>query len=215
MSAPSEHIFKIAIDGHSSCGKSTLAKDLARILDFLYVDSGAMYRAVSLYFIDHHINLNEPAQISKALEQIQIDFIKAGEKYITLLNGRDVEERIREQDVADIVSDVARIPEVRQKMVAIQRAIGAEHSIVMDGRDIGTVVFPDADLTLKGMHPNIEEVRENLQKRDLIDSTRVHSPLKKADDAIVIDNSRLNRDDQLSLALDLVKQKQKAIKKGG
>lgn len=234
MSAPSEHIFKIAIDGHSSCGKSTLAKDLARILDFLYVDSGAMYRAVSLYFIDHHINLNEPVQISKALEQIQIDFIKAGEKYSTLLNGRDVEERIREQDVADIVSDVARIPEVRQKMVAIQRAIGAEHSIVMDGRDIGTVVFPDADLkifltagleirtqrryaelTLKGMHPNIEEVRENLQKRDLIDSTRLHSPLKKADDAIVIDNSRLNRNDQLSLALDLVKQKQKAKKKGG
>jgi cytidylate kinase len=228
------HIFKIAIDGHSSCGKSTLAKDLATALNFIYVDSGAMYRAVSLYILENKVDFSDPQILKKALEQIHIDFNKSEFGNRTILNGKDVEDRIRTNEVADIVSDVAKIPKVREKMVAIQRKLGENHCIVMDGRDIGTVVFPDADIKIfltasiavrterryleliaKGLHVSRNTVAENLQKRDLIDSTREHSPLKIASEATVIDNSFLDRNQQLAMVLDLVKDKQTQIKKGG
>lgn len=226
MPHQNQNIFKIAIDGHSSCGKSTLAKDLAKELKFLYVDSGAMYRAVSLYVLENKIDISDDVSIKKALRSIHIDFKNSNKGYRTMLNGKDVEEEIRKNEIADIVSDVAKISLIREKMVAIQREIGTNHSIVMDGRDIGTVVFPNADLKIfltanvdvrterryrelsaKGILVNREEIKDNLQKRDYIDSNREHSPLKIASNAIVIDNSYINREEQLTMVLKLVKEK--------
>lgn len=205
----------IAIDGFSSTGKSTLAKQLAYKLNFTYVDSGAMYRAITLYFLDHHIELSDKAQIAQALEQIVLTFI---DNKISL-NGEPVDEQIRSMAIANLVSEVAALKEVRKFAVAQQQALGEEKAIVMDGRDIGTTVFPKAELKIyltadehiramrrydemKRTNPNIslDEVVENLKHRDLIDSTRDVSPLRKAKDAVILDNTALTMEQQLEIS---------------
>jgi cytidylate kinase len=205
----------IAIDGFSSTGKSTLAKQLAYKLNFTYVDSGAMYRAITLYFLDHHIELSDNVQIVKALEQIVLTFI---DNKISL-NGEPVDEQIRSMAIANLVSEVAALKEVRKFAVAQQQALGEEKAIVMDGRDIGTTVFPKAELKIyltadehiramrrydemKRTNPSIslDEVVENLKHRDLIDSTRDVSPLRKAKDAVILDNTALTMEQQLEIS---------------
>jgi len=205
----------IAIDGFSSTGKSTLAKQLAYKLNFTYVDSGAMYRAITLYFLDHHIELSDNAQITQALEQIVLTFI---DNKISL-NGEPVDEQIRSMAIANLVSEVAALKEVRKFAVAQQQALGEEKAIVMDGRDIGTTVFPKAELKIyltadehiramrrydemKRTNPSIslDEVVENLKHRDLIDSTRDVSPLRKAKDAVILDNTALTMEQQLEIS---------------
>ncbi len=210
----------IAVDGHSSCGKSTLARDLAAKLRYTYVDSGAMYRAVTLYFLRRGIKLEDREALAAALSDIVIRFAAADNH--TLLNGQDVEQEIREAAVSGFVSQVAAVSAVRRALVRLQQEMGREKGLVMDGRDIGTVVFPDAELKIfltaelgvrvrrryeelksKGIAATLEEVKENLNMRDHIDSTREDSPLRQAEDAIVIDNSHLSREQQLSEALKL------------
>ena len=214
----------IAIDGFSSCGKSTLAKDIAEQLNILYIDSGAMYRAVTLYLIENTIDYENEELLIGSLPDIKIHFRKFGKKYHTFLNDKDVESRIRHQDISDHVSEVAALSPDRRKLVELQRKMAAGTSLVMDGRDIGTVVFPKATVKLfltadvnvralrrlqelrdRGLKISKQEVLDNLKKRDTIDSTRKDSPLKKADDAILIDNSNMNRKEQLNLALDLIR----------
>ncbi|MBT8231225.1 MAG: (d)CMP kinase [Saprospiraceae bacterium] len=208
----------IAIDGHSSCGKSTLAKQLAAALGYIYIDSGAMYRSVALYYIENEIDVKNKEAAVKALDEIQIDIKSVESQFRILLNGVDVTKRIIAIDVSSIVSEVAAISEVRRKLVAIQKQLGEEKGVVMDGRDIGTVVFPEAELKIfvtanidvrtqrrflelkeKGMSTSIDIVKENLEHRDHIDSTREDSPLMQADDAILIDNSYMRKDEQLYL----------------
>lgn len=216
----------IAVDGFAACGKSTLAKALAKALDYGYVDSGAMYRAVTLYFLDHNIDFEDAAAVDQALENIHIQFGLVDGKNRTFLNNKDVEEEIRTLRVSKQVSPVATISAVRRKMVSLQQKLGAEGGIAMDGRDIGTVVFKDAELKLfltasieertqrrlkewasKGItNISAEEVAENLRSRDHIDSTRADSPLRQAEDAIEIDNSLLTPEEQLSYALRLAKE---------
>jgi CMP/dCMP kinase len=221
--------FVIAIDGHSSCGKSTLARQLAEKLDIVYVDSGAMYRTVTWYalkqgcFDDNKLNHQK---LISCLPQIRIDFEKINGENHTLLNGRDVSKEIRSMEVSRLVSYVSAVPEVRQKMVKLQRDMAKNKSLVMDGRDIGTVVFPKADLKIfltakeqtraerrfkelqaQGIETDFNAVLENIKKRDRIDSTRAVSPLKKAGDACVIDNSEMTPEEQLAKALQLVKEK--------
>lgn len=217
----------IAIDGHSSCGKSTLAKALAARFDFAYVDSGAMYRAVTLYFLEQQISLKDAVAIADALEHIQIHFAFNTERRRneTYLNNRLVEDEIRSKPVSDLVSPVATIKAVRTSMVALQRKAAFNKSIVMDGRDIGTFVFPEAELKIfmtadplvravrrfaelqaKGESWSMEEVIENLKERDRIDSTRAENPLRQAADARVLDNSVLSEQDQLDKVLIWVKQ---------
>jgi cytidylate kinase len=207
----------IAIDGYAACGKSTLAKKIAKKLGWIYVDSGAMYRAVTLYFLRKNVDLKNKEDIETTLNEFFISFDNVGR---TILNGEIVESEIRDSKVSNFVSQVSAISEVRKKLVDLQREIGKEGGIVMDGRDIGTVVFPNAELKLfisadleirverrfKELNGKItrEEVRENLSERDWIDSTRSDSPLKKADDAIEIDNSYLNPEEQLDKVLELV-----------
>ena len=210
----------IAIDGHSSCGKSTLAKELANQLGYIYIDSGAMYRATTLYFLNHGIRVEETSKIASALSLINISF---NEQNQTILNGKNVETEIRQMSVSEYVSEVAAVPIVRKAMVAQQRVLGQKKGIVMDGRDIGTVVFPDAELKIfltasleertkrrfmeiraKGNTTiSLDQVTQNLQHRDHIDSTREDSPLRQAADAIVIDNTHLDRETQLAKVLDL------------
>lgn len=210
----------IAIDGYSSCGKSTLAKDLAKTLQYRFIDSGAMYRCCALYFLDHLIDIKDIHQVNNALENIDIDFIASTEGInTTLLNGQPVEKEIRTLRVSQIVSEVAAIKEVREKMVALQQHIGLAKRIVMDGRDIGSVVFPDAEykffitadpeiramrryleLQSKGEEVSLSAVKENLIHRDHIDSTREESPLIRTSEHILIDNSYLSRDEQLLIA---------------
>jgi cytidylate kinase len=215
----------ITIDGWSSCGKSTLAKQLARQLGYIYVDSGAMYRAITLYFLRNHVDWTESEKVHEALEDITLEFIYNGksEQSEIYLNGENVEYVIRDLVVAEKVSEVAAIKEVRDYAVAQQQKMGRQRGIVMDGRDIGTVVFPDAELKIfmtadnavrverrfKEMYeknPNItvEEVKDNLEMRDYIDSHREVSPLRKADDAIVLDNTRLTEEEQFKKALKLI-----------
>ncbi|MDQ1150531.1 (d)CMP kinase [Sphingobacterium zeae] len=210
------HNFIIAIDGFSSCGKSTLAKSLAKKLKFAFIDSGAMYRAVTLYFIRHNIALDDQETIESALKDIHIDFIPNALKTEIHLNDEDISEEIRQMYISDKVSDVSAIKAVRVAMVAQQQKLGSRRNIIMDGRDIGTTVFPDADLkifmtadpkvraarrylelTEKGEDVTLEEVVENLATRDRIDSTRAESPLRQAEDAIVLDNSNLTPEQQL------------------
>jgi len=214
----------IAIDGHSSCGKSTLAKELSKILGYGYVDTGAMYRAITLYFIQHKIELNQEDQVATALKNIRITFVNKNGLNRTILNGEDVEEEIRKMYVSDLVSPVATISSVRKAMVKQQQEMGKQKGIILDGRDIGTVVFPNAALKLfvtaaietrvkrrylelcqKGISVKLEEVAANLAERDQIDSNRVDSPLKQAEDAILIDNTNLDRVEQLAMVLALVK----------
>lgn len=215
------HNFIIAIDGFSSCGKSTVAKALAKKLKFVFIDSGAMYRAVTLYFIREGIDLADEQAVAEALNNIHIDFIPNAEKTEIHLNDEDVSDEIRQMYISDKVSEVSTIKAVRQAMVAQQQNLGRRRNIVMDGRDIGTTVFPDADmkifmtadpqvranrryleLTSKGEEVTIDEIIKNLAHRDHIDSTRAESPLRKADDAIVLDNSYMTQEDQLTFVID-------------
>jgi CMP/dCMP kinase len=207
----------IAIDGYSACGKSTTAKQVAGILGYRYIDSGAMYRTVTLYFLDHHISLTNPKEISKALEQINISF-KINSKNVTetYLNGLNVEREIRNMRISENVSQVSTIKEVRSAMVAQQRKLGKEKGVIMDGRDIGTVVFPEAELKLfmsadvlirafrrqrellaKDQLVDLDEVIDNILQRDKIDTTRKESPLRKAEDAIEIDTTHITIDEQV------------------
>lgn len=219
----------VAIDGYSSCGKSTLAKQLATALKYSYVDTGAMYRAVTLYFIRNQVDLFHPEQITNALQNITIEFkVNANlNTQETYLNGENIENEIRVNPrVASAVSDVSAISEVRRFLVKQQQEMGKQKGIVMDGRDIGTVVFPFAELKLfvtadpqvraqrrldelveKGQQTTFDEVLANLEKRDHIDSNRADSPLKQADDAVVLNNSNLTREEQFEWVLKLVNQK--------
>ncbi|MEZ4925032.1 MAG: (d)CMP kinase [Saprospiraceae bacterium] len=216
----------IAIDGLSSCGKSTLAKDLAKSLHYAYLDSGAMYRAVTLYFLDNNIDYNNAEEVVEALDNIEIHFERIDGQNRTFLNGKDVERDIREMRVSEHVSPVAAISSVRRDMVKQQQGMGKRRAIVADGRDIGTVVFPDAELKIfliadadvrtsrrhlelaaKGIDAEWDEIQNNLLERDRIDSNRADSPLRQADDAVVIDNTLLSEGQQLEKALELANQK--------
>lgn len=212
----------IAIDGFSSCGKSTLAKAMAKALKYIFVDTGAMYRAIALYFLRNNISFEDEKAIQTALDHIELKFKfnSISQKSDMYLNGENVEQEIRAMRVSQKVSEVASIPAVREFAVAQQQAMGRDKGIVMDGRDIGTVVFPNAELKLfvtadptvrlerryqelVQTNPAIskEEVSANLQQRDLMDSTRLHSPLRQAEDALVLDNTSLNREQQFELAM--------------
>ncbi len=218
----------ITIDGWSSCGKSTLAKQLAKELGYVYVDSGAMYRAITLYFLRNHVDWTDKKEVKDALKSINLEFVfndnmQESEMY---LNGENVEYVIRDLVVAEKVSDVAAIKEVRDFAVAQQQKMGSKKGIVMDGRDIGTVVFPKAELKifmtadnvvrverrfreLYDKNPNItiEEVKNNLEMRDYIDSNREVSPLRKAEDALELDNTNLTEKEQFQKALVWVRKK--------
>lgn len=212
----------ITIDGWSSCGKSTLAKQLAKNLGYIYVDSGAMYRAITLYFLRNHIDWTDTAAVKHALKEISLEFQYNGksEQSEIYLNGENVEYVIRDLVVAEKVSDVAAIKEVRKYAVAQQQKMGKRRGIVMDGRDIGTVVFPDAELKIfmtadnavrverrfqelyqKNPNITIDEVKSNLELRDYIDSHREVSPLRQAEDAILLDNTHITEKEQLQKAL--------------
>lgn len=221
----------IAIDGFSSTGKSTLAKLLAKELGYIHIDSGAMYRAITLYAIENELIIGElvkEEELLKELTQIDIHFEFNDEngKNEIFLNGRNVEEDIREMEVSSKVSLIAKIPEVRTFAVDLQRKMGENKGIVMDGRDIGTTVFPEADLKiflnasaeerakrryeelLKTDHPaTFEEVVANITERDHIDSTRAVSPLRQAEDAVLVDNAQLTPQQTLEVVLDIIQQK--------
>lgn len=219
----------IAIDGWSSCGKSTLAKQLSKELGYIYIDSGAMYRAITLYFLRNHIDWTNVEEVDAALNDITLEFKpnnKTGDSEI-YLNEENVEYVIRDLVVAEKVSEVAAIKAVRSFAVAQQQKMGAEKGIIMDGRDIGTTVFPNAELKIfmtadnairverrfkelyeKNPNITIEEVKANLEMRDYIDSHREVSPLQKASDAVVIDNTDLTQTQQLQKALKYVRMKQ-------
>lgn len=219
----------IAIDGFSSCGKSTVAKELARKLGYIYVDTGAMYRAVTLYCMRNGLISDDGTvdneNLKKVIGNINISFSynKMTGANATLLNGELVEDEIRRIEVSNKVSYVSRIDFVREQMVRLQQDMGRQGGIVMDGRDIGTVVFPNADLkifmtatpevraqrrfdelTAKGEKVNFDEILENVNQRDYLDQHRDVSPLRQADDAIVLDNSHLTRDEQFAIILQMV-----------
>ncbi len=221
----------IAIDGHSSCGKSTVAKDLAKELGFVYIDTGAMYRAVTLFAMQNGVindgDINQDVLRSK-LGEIKITFTYQPEekKNETFLNGVNVEDQIRGLDVSNNVSAISAIGFVRRRLVELQQDMGKTGGIVMDGRDIGTVVFPDADLKLfmtasaeiraqrrydeltgKGESVDFDAILENVKQRDHIDSTRAESPLRQAEDALVLDNSHLNKEQQLKWIIDVLKER--------
>ncbi len=218
----------IAIDGFSSCGKSTLAKQLAKELDYIFIDSGAMYRAVTLYVIRNGAVIDDQVKEQKVIEllptiDLRFELNQTSKSPEILLNDENVESEIRKPEISALVSSISAIGPVREKLVAEQRKMGKNGGIVMDGRDIGSVVFPNAELKLfitasidirvkrrhkelseKGITISEVEVRENLLKRDHIDSTREISPLKQTEDAVVIDNTHLTRTEQLNKAKDLV-----------
>jgi cytidylate kinase len=217
----------IAIDGYSSCGKSSFAKAIAMKLGYIYIDSGAMYRAVTLYCLENNLlkgNSIDYTELILALPkfEISIKFNANSKRYETWLDGQNVEEAIRRPSVSETVSLIAKIKEVRERLVKIQRSIGANKGIVMDGRDIGTVVFPQADIKIfmtarlevraarrykelieNGIIVNFEDVLKNLRSRDEIDSNREESPLRQAHDAILLDNSELTPDQQMKWFDDL------------
>ncbi len=220
----------IAFDGHSSCGKSTLAKQVAKELNYTYIDTGAMYRAVTWWAIKNNFIQNKNINIEalkSSLNNIEITFQKDNTgKQSTFLNGENIEKQIRSLEVSNSVSYISEIDFVRSKLVALQQAMGKNKRIVMDGRDIGTVVFPNAELKIfmtadvkvraerrykelieKGENVQFEEVKANIEQRDKIDQNRTISPLKKADDAIVLDNSRLTRQEQFDKVMNLIYEK--------
>ena len=222
----------VTIDGWSSCGKSTLAKQLAKELGYVYIDSGAMYRAITLYFLRNHVDWTDTNEVSNALKDIIIEFRynEASQQSEAYLNGENVEYVIRDLVIAEKVSDVAAIKAVRSFAVAQQQKLGKQKGIVMDGRDIGTTVFPNAELKifmtadtavrverrfkeLYSKNPNIsiEEVKNNLEMRDYIDSNREISPLRKANDAVEIDNTNMSIGEQLKIALNLTEKKLKIL----
>ncbi|MBE9469575.1 MAG: (d)CMP kinase [Bacteroidetes bacterium] len=218
----------IAIDGFSSCGKSTVAKDLAKKLNYIYIDSGAMYRAVTLFSLKNNI-INEQTidekKLQSLLNNIKISFkynTKTGEAE-TFLNGNNVEDEIRNIEVSENVSPISKIKFVRENLVKQQQELGKNKAIVMDGRDIGTTVFPKADLKIfmtadvdvrakrrhkelsdKGLNVSIEEIRNNIKNRDNHDQNREISPLKRADDALILDNGYLTKEEQLAWILDKI-----------
>lgn len=221
----------IAIDGHSSCGKSTLARRIAHKLGYLYIDSGAMYRAVTLYLIRQKVNIDDRGAVAAVLKNIEVQLIPdSGGGIVTFLNGENVEDQIRSMEVSQQVSKVSAIPEVRTYLVRQQRAYGKEGGVVMDGRDIGTVVFPDATLKIfltagvaerarrrykelvdEGQAITYEEVLANVKKRDHIDTTRPVSPLKQATDAIVIDNTNMDANETMDTAMRWVNKRKAEI----
>jgi cytidylate kinase len=217
----------IAIDGFSSCGKSTMAKALAKKLNYNFIDTGAMYRAITLYFIRNNVHLDNETSVAAALENIHLhfEFNPLTEKSDIVLNDENVEQYIREMTIAQKVSEVAAIKAVRVFAVKQQQQMGKKKGIVMDGRDIGTVVFPHAELKIfmtadiavrvtrrfmemegQGQHINLEDVMHNLQMRDYIDSNREESPLRQAEDARVLDNSDMTQEEQLKLAMKWVEE---------
>ncbi|MBS1731097.1 MAG: (d)CMP kinase [Bacteroidetes bacterium] len=212
----------ITIDGYSSCGKSTLALQLAQSLNYIFIDSGAMYRAITLYFLQHNMDSHKSEDITRALNQIHLSFLKNpdSKKSDILLNGENVEKLIREMKVSEQVSQVASIAEVRAFAVSQQKEMGLQKGVVMEGRDIGTTVFPNAELKiflLADMHTrilrrydelkkitpgiSIDEVRKNIEHRDYLDSHREISPLRKADDAKILDNTHLTLEEELDIVL--------------
>jgi cytidylate kinase len=211
----------IAIDGFSACGKSTTAKEAAKALGYRYIDTGAMYRAVTYYFLEHNISLTNPKEIAKALDEIKITFqLNAQGVSETFLNGLNIEKKIRKMRISENVSEVSAIKEVRTAMVEQQRKLGKERGIVMDGRDIGTVVFPNAELKIfltadimvratrrqqelleKNEMVALDEIVANLKKRDEIDSTRAESPLVKSIGAIEIDTTHITVEEQVDKLL--------------
>lgn len=218
----------ITIDGWSSCGKSTLAKQLAKELHYVYIDSGAMYRAITLYFLRNHVDWTKHNAVEKALKNIVLEFVPHGGKGPAdmWLNGENVEYVIRDLVIAEKVSEVAAVKEVREFAVARQQEMGKDKGIVMDGRDIGTTVFPKAELKIfmtadeavrverrfkelyeKNPNVTLEEVKNNLAMRDYIDSHREVSPLRQAEDAIVLDNSNLTMKQQLEIAKKWAKER--------
>ncbi len=218
----------ITIDGYSSCGKSTLAKQLADELEYLFIDSGAMYRAVTLYFLRNHVDWTDLQQVHNALQQINLSFTfnEDSGKCDMVLNDENVEYLIRDMVIAEKVSDISALEEVREFAVAEQRKIGKGKGIVMDGRDIGTTVFPKAELKIfmtaepavrvqrryaeiveKNPNITLEEIRKNLEMRDHIDTHREISPLRQADDAVVLDNSYLTMKEQFKIVLAWAREK--------
>lgn len=217
----------IAIDGHSSTGKSTVAKQLAAELGYIYIDSGAMYRSVTLYAKDNELLIGKSLDkeaLLEALPEIEIDFLWEHGVNKTILNGQDVSEHIRRMEISESVSQIATLPEVRAKMVDLQRSFGTKGGVVMDGRDIGSIVFPSAELKIfmtasaavraqrrhsellaSGQQVSYEAVLDNLQSRDEMDSKRSVSPLIIPEGAIVIDNSEMNPHDQFNMILQLAK----------
>ena len=222
----------VTIDGLSSCGKSTLARQLAKKLGYIFVDSGAMYRAITVYFLRNNIDFKNKQEIKEAIQNISIDFVLNPklEKSEIFLNEENVEYIIRDLVVAEKVSEVAAIKEVREFAVAAQQKLGVGKGLVMDGRDIGTTVFPQAEIkffmtadevvrverrfaemSIKNPNITLEEVKNNIAMRDYIDSNREFSPLRKAKDAIELDNTNLTEEEQLDIALKLVKEKIESI----
>jgi cytidylate kinase len=212
----------IALDGHSSCGKSTTAKRVAAKLGYAFIDTGAMYRAVSLYFHEHHISLTNPIEVAKALENIHITFQFNEDRGASdvFLNGLNVEAEIRKMYISQLVSEVSAITAVRKSMVAQQQKMAKHRGVVMDGRDIGTKVFPDAEVKVfmtadpvvraerrqkelldKGEIIDLDEILENLQKRDIIDSTREEGPLVQAADATLMDTSFMTLEEQVEFVI--------------
>lgn len=224
----------VAIDGHSSCGKSTMAKDLAREVGYIYVDTGAMYRAVTLFAMRNNLfdaegNINTE-RLEQLLPEVRISFKLDPEtsRPMACLNGEVVEQEIRSLEVSQHVSPIAALPFVRAKLVEQQQAMGKEKGIVMDGRDIGTVVFPDAELKIfvtasaeiraqrrykelqaKGMPADFDDILKNVEERDYIDSHRATSPLRQADDALVLDNSHLTIEEQKKWLMEKFNEKTK------
>jgi cytidylate kinase len=225
LNLPEKYV--IAVDGYSSCGKSTLAKDLAEKLNLIYIDTGAMYRAVTLFAIENDVfsdenQINEQL-LSEKMKDLRIIFRKNGDFIETYLNDRNVSEQIRGPKVSGKVSLISKIKFVRDKMVSLQREMGKIGKVILDGRDIGTVVFPDAEIKIfmtasiqvrtqrrfaemqeKYPQLSLDEVKGNLEERDTIDTTRKESPLKKAEDAIILDNSELSREEQLNLVMEVI-----------
>jgi CMP/dCMP kinase len=214
----------IAIDGFSACGKSSTAKVVASFLNYAYIDTGAMYRAVTLYFHEHYVNITDPKAVEKALEDIHITFVynPKTKQNETFLNGLNVESEIRKMYISEKVSEVSALPAVRRAMVAQQKKMGKKKGVVMDGRDIGTAVFPDAELKIfmqadfdvraerrqaelleRKQLVNFDEVKENLRHRDELDTTRQESPLRRADDAYLIDTTHVTLEEQVEQILNL------------
>lgn len=222
----------ITIDGWSSCGKSTLAKQLAKKLDYLYIDSGAMYRAITLYFLRNNIDTSDEREIKEALKNITLEFRtnEYSNQSEIYLNGENVEYIIRDLIIAEKVSEIAALKDVRSFAVDAQQKIGKHKGIVMDGRDIGTTVFPNAEVKIfmiadeavrverrftemfdKNPNITLDEIKANIEMRDYIDSHREISPLRKADDAVELDNTNLTQKEQLDFALKLLKKNTKTV----
>ncbi|HEX9650135.1 MAG TPA: (d)CMP kinase [Cyclobacteriaceae bacterium] len=219
----------VAIDGHSGCGKSSTAKAVARRLNFTYIDSGAMYRAAALYLKRLNINPDEREKIKESISEIRIDFEKdANSNFTTILNGENVEEEIRSMEINRLVSRYSVVPQLREAMVSNQRMLSKNRNVIMDGRDIGTIVFPNADLKFfmtadlkvralrrqnelaaQGKIENLDVVMQNLAHRDEIDSTRESSPLIQADDAMVIDTTNLTMEHQIEMVVNLAAERMK------